>query len=281
MELTVCGKAELPAVLLLPPAGMSGEELCRALPGLEGQYRRIYPAAPMDAAALKTALDRSGAGRLWGAYGLREGASLLLELLAGGAAVRTAVVEGPFALPGGSLRDYDGTLVCWKGGKNKKAKKSWEALKKDVPRLRSLTLGKLKGKQDYLSVRPDLMAKRLAATFGAARTVQMEETVPRTPDAVWRSLCRRPAGSAVKRLTQLRPLRQDDETRTQRLEGSGGKLSLWSHTVRLAPLGDDRTVCTDQVEVEAGKLTSLAAIGAKLYLRAEQKRRRKELRREK
>lgn len=281
MELTVCGKAELPAVLLLPPAGMSGEELCRRLPGLEKQYRLLYPASPLSADELREALGRAGAERLWGAYGLREGATALLELLSRGCAVRTAVVEGPFTLPERSLRGYGGTLVCWKGGKNKKAKKSWEALKKDVPRLRSLTLGKLKAKQDYLSLRPDLMAKRLCATFGAARTVRLTHTLPRTPETVWRELCRRPAGSAVAKLTEMRPLRQDDENLTQLLEGRGGKLSLWSHQVALSPLGDDRTVCTDQVELEAGKLTPAAAILAKLYLRGEQKRRRAALQREK
>ncbi|MBQ3276856.1 MAG: hypothetical protein IJH47_07375 [Oscillospiraceae bacterium] len=280
MELTVCGKAGLPAVLLLPPAGMSGEELCRRLPGLEDRYRLICPAGSLSAEALKTALAHAGAERLWGAYGLREGATLLLELLALGVSARTAVVEGPFSLPSRSLRDFQGTLVCWKGGKNKKAQKSWEALKKDVPSLRSLTLGKLKKKQDYLSLRPDLMVKRLAATFGAARTVQLTETLPRTPETVWRELCRRPAGSAVSRLAEMRPLCRDDETRTQLLEGRGGKLALWRHAVALTPLGDDRTVCTDQVELDAGKLTPAAAILAKLYLRTEQKRRRKALRRE-
>ncbi len=281
MELTVCGRAELPAVLLLPPAETSGEELCRRLTALEGQYRLVWPAGPGSAEELKAALARAGAERLWGAYGLREGATLLLELLAEGASVRTAVVEGPFSLPSRSLRDFAGVLVCWKGGKNKKAQKSWEALKKDVPGLRSLTLGKLKKKQDYLSLRPDLMAKRLAATFGAARTVRLTETLPRTPETVWRELCRRPAGRAVSRLTEMAPLRQDDETRTQLLEGRGGKLSLWRHSVALAPLGDDRTECVDQVELDAGKLTPAAAVLAKLYLRREQKRRRNALRREK
>ncbi len=280
MELTVYGKADQPAVLLLPPAGMTGDELRSRLSALGKDYRLLAPDADGTAEELEAALRRAGVVRLWGAYGLREGAGRLLELLGQGVQVRTAVVEGPFALPGRSLRDFPGRLICWKGGKNKPAKKSWEALKKDVPGLRSLTLGKLKKKQDYLSLRPDLMAKRLAATFGPACTVQLTETLPRTPDAVWRELCRRPAGHAVTRLEEMRPLRQDDERRTQLLEGSGKKLSLWSHTVRLSPLGDDRTVCVDQVELDAGKLTPAAAALARLYLKGEQRRRRANLKRE-
>ena len=53
MELTVCGKPELPAVLLLPPAEMSGAELRARLEGLDGQYRLIFPAAPLSAEELK------------------------------------------------------------------------------------------------------------------------------------------------------------------------------------------------------------------------------------
>ena len=53
MELTVCGKPELPAVLLLPPAEMSGAELRDRLEGLDGQYRLIFPAAPLSAEELK------------------------------------------------------------------------------------------------------------------------------------------------------------------------------------------------------------------------------------
>ena len=280
MELTVYGKADLPAVLLLPPAGMTGDELRSRLSALDKSYRLLVPQGDGTAEELEAALRRAEVVRLWGAYGLREGAGQLLELLSRGLQVRTAVVEGPFLLPERSLRDFPGRLICWKGGKNKKAKKSWEALKKDVPGLRSLTLGKLKNKQDYISLRPDLMAKRLCATFGTACTVQLTETLPRTPDAVWRELCRRPAGRAVTRLTEMRPLRQDDERRTQLLEGSGKKLSLWSHTVRLSPLGDDRTVCVDQVELEAGKLTPAAAALARLYLKGEQRRRRANLKRE-
>ena len=85
--------------------------------------------------------------------------------------------------------------------------------------------------------------------------------------SVWRELCRRPAGRAVSRLTEMAPLRQDDETRTQLLEGRSGKLALWRHAVTLAPLGDDRTECTDQVELDAGKLNAAAKPLAELYLK--------------
>ena len=88
--------------------------------------------------------------------------------------MRTSSVEGAFSLPEASLSGSEGALICWKGGKDKKAMKAWEALKKEVPGLRSLTLGKLKKKQDFLSVRPDLMVKRLSAALGSARVIRLD-----------------------------------------------------------------------------------------------------------
>ena len=282
MEFMISGKPEAPAVLFLPASGSDAAALAATLKPLEKNYRVVLPSSPMDTPSLEKALLWFGLEMLWGAWGLREGATELLALLSrGNVRVRTAVLEGAFALPEKSLRDYEGTLICWKGGKDRKAKKSWEALKKEVPGLRSLTLGKLKKDQDFLSVRPDLMVRRLNDALGSARVIRLEQILPWDVDRVWQRVRRQPMGRAELRLEERGPLVWSDADFTRRLEGRSRKISLWRHTVRLSPLGDNCTACTDQLEIAAGKRAPLAAMAARRYLRREQARREALLKREK
>ena len=281
MELRAMGKPDGPAVLLLPAPGAGAEELCRWLAPLAGAYRLLIPSPDADAETMERLLLHQGDSRLWGAWGLREGAALLLSVLERGRVdCRTAVLEGAFPLPAEVRGRYRGTLIFWKGGKDKKAKKTWQELKKSYPALRSLTLGKLKGKQDYLSVRPDLMAKRLLATFGTAVEIRVTDTLPGSADRLWRRLDRRPVGAVERTLEELSPIRVDDEAMERRMEGHSSRLTLWSRSVRLTPLGDNAAECSDRVELDAGKLNAVAAPLAKLYLRAEARARRKLLEKE-
>ena len=117
--------------------------------------------------------------------------------------VRTCVVEGAVEVPAQGLREFSGTLFHWKGSKDKGAGKSWEALHKAFPVLRSLTLRKLKAGQDVASIRPDIMTKRLLKAFGSAGTVRVSTLVPHSASCVWRQLNRRPAGSRSAAPTRI------------------------------------------------------------------------------
>ena len=60
----------------------------------------------------------------------------------------------------------------------------------------------------------------------------------------------------------------------QILEGRSNRLTLWSHLIRLERADDELTFVTDQVELDAGRLNSLAVPLAGLYLKEQQLRRR-------
>ena len=194
--------------------------------------------------------------------------------------MRTCVVEGAVDVPAQGLREFSGTLFHWKGSRDKGAGKSWEALHKAFPALRSLTLRKLKAGQNVVSIRPDIMAKRLLKAFGSAGIVRVCTRVPHSASRVWRLLNRRPAGKAIGRLRTMQPLRRTDEDRTQIIEGAARGIPLWSHMTRVEPCGEYGAACVDQVEISAGKLTPVVMRIAEIYLKAVQKSRNRQMRKE-
>ena len=281
MELRSQGKADGPAVLLLPAGELDADALLAGMGRLEKSFRLLIPSPDMDAPTLENLLLHQGLDGLWGAWGLRSGASLLLELLARGRiSVRTAVLEGAFALPSAPMNGYEGRLICWKGGKDKAARKAWEALKAQTPALRSVTLGKLKKNQDFFSVRPDLMVKRLSQAFGSVRQIRGEQVLKGTPERVWNLLRRSPVSDFERERLALAPLKISEAQRTLRAEGRSGTFPVWVHTVRVEERGADRTACLDQLELDAGKLTLLAAPLSKLWLRREQRRRSRRMKKD-
>ena len=287
MELREIGKTGAAAVLLWPDDGMDAAVFAPVVRTLEKSCRVLVPVfAPEEpfsarVAAVESALLAAYDGRIWGAYGLRAGGSAILSLLAEAKVrVRTAIVEGAVEIPARGLSEYSGTLIHWRGSKDKGAGKSWEALHKAFPALRSLTLRKLKAGQNFVSIRPDIMTKRLLKAFGSAGTVRVSTLVPHSAARVWRQLNRRPAGKALGRLQTMRPLRRTDEDRTQIIEGAAKGVPLWSHMTRVEPCGEYGAVCVDQVEISAGKLTPAAMRVAEIYLKAVQKSRNRQMRRE-
>ena len=287
MELRETGKPGAAAVLLWPDDGSDAAVFAPVVRALEKSCRVLVPGfAPEEppaarVAAVENALLSRYDGRIWGAYGLRGGGSAILSLLSRGTVrVRTCVVEGPVDVPAQGLREFSGTLFHWKGSRDKGAGKSWEALHKAYPALRSLTLRKLKAGQNVVSIRPDIMAKRLLKAFGSAGIVRVCTRVPHSASRVWRLLNRRPAGKAIGRLRTMQPLRRTDEDRTQIIEGAAKGIPLWSHMTRVEPCGEYGAACVDQVEISAGKLTPVALRIAEIYLKAVQKSRNRQMRKE-
>lgn len=287
MELRETGKPGAAAVLLWPDDGLDAAVFAPVVRALEKSCRVLVPGfAPEEppaarVAAVENALLSRYDGRIWGAYGLRGGGSAILSLLSRGTVrVRTCVVEGAVDVPAQGLREFSGTLFHWKGSRDKGAGKSWEALHKAFPALRSLTLRKLKAGQNVVSIRPDIMAKRLLKAFGSAGIVRVCTRVPHSASRVWRLLNRRPAGKAIGRLRTMQPLRRTDEDRTQIIEGAAKGIPLWSHMTRVEPCGEYGAACVDQVEISAGKLTPVAMRIAEIYLKAVQKSRNRQMRKE-
>lgn len=287
MELRETGKPGAAAVLLWPDDGLDAAVFAPVVRALEKSCRVLVPGfAPEEppaarVAAVENALLSRYDGRIWGAYGLRGGGSAILSLLSRGTVrVRTCVVEGPVDVPAQGLREFSGTLFHWKGSRDKGAGKSWEALHKAFPALRSLTLRKLKAGQNVVSIRPDIMAKRLLKAFGSAGIVRVCTRVPHSASRVWRLLNRRPAGKAIGRLRTMQPLCRTDEDRTQIIEGAAKGIPLWSHMTRVEPCGEYGAACVDQVEISAGKLTPVVMRIAEIYLKAVQKSRNRQMRKE-
>ena len=279
MNLHTRGKPGNPVVLLLPEGEADHEAVFAALGGLEKSYYLMLPAfaAGEDTAARLDALEkllvRDHAGRVWGAYGLRSGAGLLLSLLSRGTVrVRTLILEGayaPAAAPPAAEK-----IICWKGSRDKAAKKAWKALEEQVSPLSSLTMKKLKTEEDLLSLRPDMMVKQLKKALGKTVIVTRSAVYTQPVDRVWRQLAGdRDAGV----LTETEAPRQDDTNRTLILEGRSPRLKRWSHLTHVEPLGINGTVCTDQVELDAGPLNFAAKPLAGLYLGQLQRRRNKAL----
>ena len=78
----------------------------------------------------------------------------------------------------------------------------------------------------------------------------------------------------------MQPLRRIDEDRTQIIEGAAKGVPLWSHMTRVEPCGEYGAVCVDQVEISAGALTPAVMRAAEIYLKAVQKSRNRQMRKE-
>ena len=78
----------------------------------------------------------------------------------------------------------------------------------------------------------------------------------------------------------MQPLRRTDEDRTQIIEGAAKGIPLWSHMTRVEPCGEHSAACVDQVEISAGKLTPVVMRIAEIYLKAVQKSRNRQMRKE-
>ena len=124
------------------------------------------------------------------------------------------------------------------------------------------------------------MTKRLLKAFGSAGTVRVSTLVPHSASCVWRQLNRRPAGKALGCLRTMQPLRRTDEDRTQIIEGAAKGVPLWSHITRVEPCGEYGAVCVDQVEISAGAFTPAVMRAAEIYLKAVQKSRNRQMRKE-
>ena len=280
MEILTYGKPASPAILLLPDDGMAADVLPTALKPLEKSFYLLCPvfAAGEDAvSALEARLDKEFTGRIWGAYGLRRGADTLLELLSRKKLrIRTAVVEGASALPAAPLAGIPGRLYYWYRSCDRKAKKLLKALRAELPAVRTLALKKLKTGQEFYDIRSDLMVKKLEASFGKAQTVVSSTVINAARPQLWGQLFARPETGAISRgLRDGLPLERDDAAYTQIVEGRTDKLTHWSHLTRLKSLGGSSTEYIDQVEVSAGRFTPLAARFAEVYLRRQQKKRAK------
>ncbi len=277
MELMIRGQENAPTLLLIPAKGMPAEALYAPLQELEKTYRLILADGAGSAADLEKLLLAQGLDRLSGAYGLREGGTLLLALLAGGRVrVRTAVTEGPFALPRKGLFPETGNIVCWRGGKDKKAKKSLDALRKVRPSVSSHVLGKLKSGQDFVSICPDRMVARIRATFGSAVIVTAASSLPQDVGKVWAQIHAPETSFPLVPPADIVSERREDYTLVR--EGSTKTVPVWSHMTRLRPVAGEATECLDQVEVDAGKLRAAAVPLTKLFLARDRKNRRRELR---
>ncbi len=276
MELLICGPEAKPSLLMLPARGMSAAALLEPLKGLEDSYRVICADGAGSVEELEALLLERGLSRISGAYGLREGATLLLALLAQGkVSVRKAVTEGPFSLPKAGLTPELTDFVCWRGGKDKKAKKALDALRKACPGAASHVLGKLKSGQDFVSVRPDLMLARLKTTFGAAAVVTVSSRLPQDTRKVWAALGREDVSCPLIPETEVVSARPEDLTLLR--EGRSKSIPLWSHQTQLRSVAGEATECIDRVEIDAGKLRPLAVPLAKLCLARERRSRRKAL----
>lgn len=284
MELYTCGKSNRPAMLLMLPAGTPGpEEIIAALHGLEKSYYLLLPvcsgASPQasELSVLERRLNRDHAGQLWGAYGLRVGATALLSLLAdGGTRVRTLILEGGFTLA--SAPPAAERVICWKGSRDKQAALAWKALKDQTAPVGSLTMKKLTKEQELLSLRPDMMVKQLQKAIGKAVVVTRTVVAMEPLDRVWALSGPEPREEAM--LGQAASLRKEKDRHTVTLEGSSDRLKYWSHLTKLERVGLNGTLCTDQVVLDAGPLNPLARPAASLWLGQVQRRRTKALREE-
>lgn len=285
MELHTQGNPGAPALLLALPAGADGGSLREVLARLERRYFLLVfycqaPAGPEEAAEwLESRLLEDFTGRIWGAYGLREGADTLLALLARGRVrIRTLVAEGAVRTPPPGGAACSGQVILWRNARDRAAKRALRSLGRRWPEARTLTLRKLRAGQDFLSVRPDLMARRLEKALGQAQLVRFSSVMDRGAGRLWTLLKRRPPQGLDARLAAGEPPVVDEAARTLIREGRGGPVRLWSHLVHLEPVSGTETIYTDQVELSAGLLSGPARLLTALSLRRDHRRWARELR---
>lgn len=278
MEFRTFGKPDNPAVLLLPDKDMGWEALYAPLKKLESSFCLVLadpaPAESPDQrlAGVERRLLEHFAGRVWGAYGLGEGGTLLLELAARQTVrVRTMVIDGAEALPAQPLSAFPGRIVYWYGSRDRAAKKLLKPLRSAFPELYTVKLKKLKAGERFLDIRPDKMTKRLKRTFGPARVVTMTTLLDGSAEAVWQLILRRDHNAAEK-LTDAAEVLRKDEEHILILEGKSSLSGHWSHLFRLEALSPGVTLCTEQLELSGGPLGAIAALRAKKLLKKEHRR---------
>ena len=269
MDLSVIGKAGAPEVLLLGGA--------EALRPLEKRYCLLLPVFDEESRdekleALERELLLHHGGRIRGIYALGGDAGLALRLLARGRVrVGTVVLEGDFELPE-DLPPLDSAVTVWYRKKDKAAKKRGDALRELASPLSTLAMKKLPKGMSLSDIRPDLAVLRLEKTYGGGVSVTRAAMVPGSAEEVWRDLCLSPSADRVF-LSQMEPIRCEDEALSQLVEGSSKHLKRWSHLIRLESADEGLTYVTDQVELDAGKLNALALPLTELYLKVLQLRR--------
>ena len=271
MKLEMIGKANAPEVLLLSRS--------EALAPLGKDYGLLLPSFDEEAtpearlAALERELLFAHGGRLRGVYALDGDTALALSLLLHGAVrVEVTVVEGEIAsVPGNAAAA--GRIVYWHRKKDRAAKKTQKALRELASPLSTVTMKKLPKNAALADLRPDIAVKQLEKAFGGGVTVTRAAMVPGSVETVWQELSLSPAGGETALLTQVDPILCADGEHVQILSGSSKKLRFWNHMIRLERADDELTYVTDQIELDAGKLNALAAPLVGLYLKSEQQRR--------
>jgi ligand-binding SRPBCC domain-containing protein len=71
---------------------------------------------------------------------------------------------------------------------------------------------------------------------------------------------------------RLRFAEIDDASRTLRSNEGGGLLRKWDHDIEVTPLGENRCLYRDRIELEAGLVTPLIWIWARWFYRTRQQR---------
>ena len=283
MDLLSCGKKDGACVLLLGRDGAESSRLRQALPGLEREYHLLLAlpgsgeSAGQQAAELERLLTERHAGRIWGAYAVREGGEVLLRLLSGGnVRVRSAVLDGTVlpARPDG-LVQTDTKLFYWFAAGDRAAKKTLRLLRERLGPVNSVALKKLKAGQLFADIRADLMEKRLLRCLGRARTVSLSAVLAAPAGQVFSALPGQPESRAAALLTKRDAVIADRERLTYITGGSGKLIRRWSHLVQLREQGERDTLCTDQVEMSAGLLDSLLVRWTRGHLQRQQKRLKK------
>lgn len=283
MEFYTFGKPDNPVLLLIPAQSMEHSALYTPLKALEKHYYLLLPAfSPAESAerrleGMEECLREHFTGRIWGAYGVDEGGSLLLSLLSRNRVqIRTAIVDGNITLPGQSLEASPSTLVYWYGSRDKTAKKQLKALREGFPRLQTLRLKKLREGERFLAIRPDQMVKRLRRTFGTAKLVQFPVLLQINTPTLWDYLARRDHAAAEQLKSPAKVILWE-EILTLQIEGQSTLSKHWSHRLQLEALEDNLTLCTHQVELSGGALSAVSVMRAKALLKKEHKRWKQQL----
>jgi ligand-binding SRPBCC domain-containing protein len=67
----------------------------------------------------------------------------------------------------------------------------------------------------------------------------------------------------------------DEQARRIETMEHGGSVKRWNHVITVEPAGDGRSLYTDRIDLEAGRMTPLVAGYAKVFYRYRQRRWRK------
>ena len=276
MEFYTYGKPDNPALLLIPGEGMDREALHTPLKKLEGSYYLLIPAfahfetMERRLEGVEQCLREHFSGRIWGAYGLDQGATLLLALLSRGqVCIRTVILDGAITLPGQPM-DTASTLVYWYGSRDKAAKKQLKALREIVPDLRTVQLKKLRARERFMDIRPDLMLKRLRRTFGTAKLVNVTVLLEVNTRQLWEHLTGRDH-AAAEQLKAPPEVSLCPESLTLQIDGQSTLSKHWSHRLQLEALEENLTLCTHQLELTASPLAAVSTVRAKALLKREHK----------